>query len=370
MSSAAPPAPTEAPTVEVHREIRAIAEEWDALASAVRADPFCRPGWIAAWREAFGRGELEVLALRGAGGLEAVLPLERHGAVLGATANSHSFRFDLVAVDRDRAIELVRAAIARTPRRLELSELDAEGAAAGALEALAAEGGHAIDMRVLRHPPRVRLAADSDVDSVVRRGDARRQLRRRRRRLSELGDLQFDRQDGIRELERFLDEGLALEGSGWKRDAGTAIESDATTARFYRDMARWAAARGMLRLDFLRLDGRAIAFYLSLADPIAGTIHVLKGGFDREFEEYSPGRLLFAELFVHSGSEGLSLAELHGDDARYKRDFTIERGLALRAQAFAPTARGRLEHLEHSFARPAARRIWGHRAKANGGRKP
>jgi CelD/BcsL family acetyltransferase involved in cellulose biosynthesis len=365
--SLAPPVPAEARAVEVHGEFGAIAEEWDALASAVGADPFSRPGWIALWHEAFGRGELEVLALRGPGGVEAVLPLERHGAVLGATANSHSFRFDLVAADRDRAAELIRAAIARTPRRLELSEIDAEGGAAGALEALAADGGYTIDIRVLRHPPRVRLDADSDVDSIVRRGDARRQLRRRRRRLRELGDLEFDRQDGIRDLERFLDEGLALEGSGWKREAGTAIESDATTARFYRGMARWAAARGMLRLDFLRLDSRAIAFYLSLADPLAGTIHVLKGGFDRDFEDYSPGRLLFAELFVHSGSEGLSLAELHGDDARYKRDFTIERGLALRAQAFAPTARGRLDHLEHSFARPAARRIWGRRARANGG---
>lgn len=51
-------------TLHVVREIARIAAEWRELAEHLDASPFARPEWLLIWWSAFGRGKLEVLALR------------------------------------------------------------------------------------------------------------------------------------------------------------------------------------------------------------------------------------------------------------------------------------------------------------------
>src|SRR5439155_10777058 len=97
------------------------------------------------------------------------------------------------------------------------------------------------------------------------------------RSLEERGETRVSYEDGGDGLEDLLSEGFRLEGSGWKERAGTAILSDPTVEGFYRAVARWASQRGWLRLAFLRLDGRAIAFDICLEQ--GGAVYVLKGGF-------------------------------------------------------------------------------------------
>src|SRR5262249_41813831 len=50
--------------VERHGDIGPLAREWEELADRVQAVPWVRPGWVAAWWRAFGKGALEVLAVR------------------------------------------------------------------------------------------------------------------------------------------------------------------------------------------------------------------------------------------------------------------------------------------------------------------
>jgi CelD/BcsL family acetyltransferase involved in cellulose biosynthesis len=51
-------------------EIERHSERWDALADRAGAAPFLRPGWIAAWWRAFGRGRLEILTAGSGGRLD------------------------------------------------------------------------------------------------------------------------------------------------------------------------------------------------------------------------------------------------------------------------------------------------------------
>ena len=46
-------------------------------------------------------------------------------------------------------------------------------------------------------------------------------------------------------------------------------------------MARWAAAKGWLRLAFLRLDGKPLAFDFGLND--GNTLYSLKTGYDEAY---------------------------------------------------------------------------------------
>jgi CelD/BcsL family acetyltransferase involved in cellulose biosynthesis len=342
------------PQVEVHDDIDAIAAEWDELARATGASPFARPGWIGAWWSAFGRGELELLALHAKGRLRGVLPLERRDGVLKAPANAHTPTFELIAEDAAAGRELVDVALALTTKRLELRELDADGPTAAAMTDAARRRPTPVRVRELRQAPWVRLGAGPEDYPASLAGKRRRDLRRRRRRLDDAGEVQMCWHDGHERLDELLAEGFALEGSGWKEGAGTAIASTATTLRFYEDTARWAAMQGLLRIGFLRLDGRPVAFQLTLWDD--HSCYLLKTGFDRRYHREAPGILLLDELVARAHALGLETVELLGDSEPHKMVFAQGHRSMVRAQAFAPTLSGRFDRVARGYARPLARR--------------
>ena len=342
------------PRVEVRDDIGGIAAEWDELARDVGASPFARPGWMQAWWSAFGLGELQILVLNAGGRLRGVLPLERRGGVLRALANAHTPIFELVAVDAAARRELAELALELTARRLELRELDADGPTAAAMADAARCRQVPIRMRELRRAPRVLLGAGPGEYPASLAGKRRRDLKRRRRRLDDAGELEVSWRDGRERLDELLAEGFALEGSGWKEQAGTAIASTAPTLRFYEGVARWAADQGLLRLGFLRLDGRPIAFQLTLWDD--RSCYLLKTGFDRAYNREGPGVVLLDELIARAHAMGLKTAELLGDSEPHKMVFAQGHRTMIRAQAFAPTLSGRLDRLARSYARPLARR--------------
>jgi CelD/BcsL family acetyltransferase involved in cellulose biosynthesis len=135
-----------------------------------------------------------------------------------------------------------------------------------------------------------------DADSYLRQaltGKKRKELRRQASRLSELGDLEFHALSEGSDVERWVDEFLRLEASGWKGEIGTALASTAQDRQFVRQIAREAFARGRLSMLALRLDGQAIAMKLNLlAEPGAFAIKV---AFDERFARFSPGVCLEVE---------------------------------------------------------------------------
>src|SRR5205085_12112128 len=115
-------------------------------------------------------------------------------------------------------------------------------------------------------------------------------------------------------------EGFRIEGSGWKSEQGTAILSRPETARFYEEIARWARERGWLRLGFLRVGGKAIAFQLVLdAD---GAFYYLKGGYDSEYAKAGPGQLITQRIVRLAFEQGRRSFEFLGSDESWKLDWT------------------------------------------------
>src|SRR5438132_345353 len=139
-------------------------------------------------------------------------------------------------------------------------------------------------------PPLVGVEGDWEAYERRRSRKALGDVHRRRRRREQKGHVTLDVLDGREGLSEALEEGFRLEPSGWKGARGTAIVSDPRARAFYTEVARWAAARDTLRLAFLRLDGRALAFEYAIEE--AGVHYYVKGGFDRAYAEYAPGKLL------------------------------------------------------------------------------
>lgn len=339
--------------MERHREVAPLAEEWDALADRVAAVPWVRPGWIDAWWRAFGSGSLDVVAIRRDGALVAVLPLVQRSGALASPTNWHTPGFAVVAADEDAAREAVAAALALRPSRLDLSFLACGSARAPADEARSR--GYHVHSRLLMRSPYVEIEGDWE---TFARSHARKRLKdlgRVRRKLEADGPLELEVADGSARLDALLEEGFAVEHSGWKLENGTAIVSRPETRRFYEDVARWSAERGWLRLFFLRSCGRAIAFEYTLAS--GGSIYDVKGGIDPAYRKVSPGVQTLARMLEHAFANGYRTFELLGTEEPYKLEWSTGVREHVRLQAYAPTLAGTVQRVAFVHGRPLAKRV-------------
>jgi len=306
-------------SLELHSEIPPLAAEWDGLADRLNATPFLRPGWHGAWRAAFGRGALEVHALRREGRLAAVLPLERRALGLTSPTNWHTPVFDLLAEDSQAACELAEGVLARSRQPVAIAFVDEGSHAHEALMEAAGAAGRLTTERAKLRSLYVPLGGGIEAYEKRFTSKRRSRLRALRRNLEKEGALEIEVLDGQERLDPLLDEGFAVEAAAWKGSSGTAITSDAATRRFYADVARWGAARGILRLAFLRLDGRALAFDLSFED--AGQHLLIKTGYDPEHRRLAPGVVLRIEMLRRAFEAGLSTYEFLGGDDGWKLEW-------------------------------------------------
>lgn len=326
--------------------------EWETLAESVRASPFARPGWFEAWSLGFARRPLVAVTLRDRGRLVALLPLLQERRGLRSPTNWHSIQFGPLSADDGSARLLLQHLFTGRWPRIDLGHL-APRTADDARRAAAACGRHQVFWVQQRAPY---IAIDQPWESYAERLDRRwlRQLESRRRRLARDGLLYLDVTDGASDLDRLLREGFQLEAAGWKGEGGTSILSHATTRRFYGELAAWAASRGWLRLAFLRLSGRAIAFDLCIEHD--GVHYFLKTGFDPSLRASAPGLILRHDMIRRSFDLGLRRHELLGGDERWKMAWTettreMGRLVALRASPI-----GQLEWAAYAHGRPLLKR--------------
>jgi CelD/BcsL family acetyltransferase involved in cellulose biosynthesis len=340
--------------VERHAGVQRLAAEWDALADRTGATPFLRPGWVAAWARAFAPRRLEILAASRDGRLVGVLPVVRGLGGARSATNAHSPHFEVLGDDPAVVRRLVDELYAGRPRSVTLAYLDPAQEGCAAVLAGARAARYRVTARIMLRSPYVAVDGDHDAYLRARRAGFLADLRRRRRRLAEQGEVTFEASQGGTSSGAVLDELLALEATGWKAARGTAIASRASTQRFYADVTAWAAARGIVRLLVLRLDGRPLAALLGVQDD--GVHYLLKGGFDLAYARYSPGQLVLAEAIGHAFADGLRRVELGGGADPYKLQWTYTVRDRVGVRAFAPTVRGSLGWVVVARARPLAER--------------
>lgn len=342
-------------TLEVRRDIEGMAAEWDELADRLGATPFLRPGWFAAWHRAFGTGALEVIAVRHGGHLVAVAPLERRGVVLRSLTNWHSPVWAPLAENADGLTAVTRAMVDRARPWLSLAFIDAGTDALNACREAAARCRTRI--YTLERPPYVALQGSWNDYERRLTSKRRSNLRRMWRRLEERGDVELNVVDGQQDLAALLDEGFRVEASGWKGKRGTAIGSAPETRRFYEDVAAWAANRGSLRLAFLRVDGRAIAFDFAIEE--GGAHALLKTGYDAGWHSFAPGVLLRQRMIERAFALGLETYEFLGDAVEWKHEWTDTTRERVALEAFRRTPAGTVGWVVWAYARPAIHLLMG-----------
>jgi CelD/BcsL family acetyltransferase involved in cellulose biosynthesis len=132
----------------------------------------------------------------------------------------------------------------------------------------------------------------------------RKEIRRLRNRLAELGPVEAHALDDDAALDRWCDLYLALERAGWKGREGSALTCSPDTEAFFRAAIRGAWEAG--RLQFLRLDvgGRTIAMLVNFLTP-PGSFS-FKTVFDETYSRFSPGVLIQLENLAILADPGIA----------------------------------------------------------------
>jgi CelD/BcsL family acetyltransferase involved in cellulose biosynthesis len=188
--------------VDIQDDIGSLTAEWERLAQQTKSSPFLWPGWISAWWNAFGTGQLRILAAYENGCLVGILPLRRFRGVLSSTTNSETFLFGLLAANEAAAKQLSQALFSQRARRIDLSYLDSTDASVSVVRATASTLGYRVTSSSMQGSPYVTIsettweAYEKGLDRKLRS-----ELRRRRRRLEEEGRLTLEVFDGKERLE-------------------------------------------------------------------------------------------------------------------------------------------------------------------------
>jgi hypothetical protein len=135
-------------------------------------------------------------------------------------------------------------------------------------------------------------SADQYLRAAMSR-EHRKDVRRRSRRFSEEGRVEFAALDRETEVDSWLAEFIQLEFNGWKRDHGGAIGSREEYRNYFTTVAKEAFRRGRLMMLGVRLDGRPVALKCNFL--AGGGAFAFKIAYDEGLSRYSPGFLLELE---------------------------------------------------------------------------
>jgi CelD/BcsL family acetyltransferase involved in cellulose biosynthesis len=338
---------------EVFADIESARAAWAEIEGLARASPYQSYGFVEAWFQTTGRARaiqpMIVVARDRAGRIAALLPLgrSRRGPAWvaeflgGADAN---FKMGLFCRDIDvggeAIVNLLRRAARMTAPPVDVFWLTNQP--------LSWQGA-ANPMAGLPRQPSpsfgYKSALIKDFDAWLKSHhsrEARKKLRKKERRLEEIGELSHviaqDETGARKILAAFFDQkGARMQALG----ARNAYEA-AHTSRFFEMAATRNIAQGapVLELHALMSGARIVATFgaLAQADRVCGMF--ISYDPDPEISRCSPGQLLILEMIRNLGARGVATFDLGVGEARYK-DENCEAEEPLFDAAVAVTPLGR-----------------------------
>jgi CelD/BcsL family acetyltransferase involved in cellulose biosynthesis len=360
-----PAVPARLRVVDEAQRLGGLSPRWEQLAAA--GTPMAHFIWSRAAAESFADDALRVLVLERDGRACAAAPLvlrattPRRLEVLGARETGEPF--DPVHEDGAALRELI-AAMLDTGAPVYAERVFADSPLLEELRAACGARAVAITRPAVGCP---RIALDAAWreperhPGVTRRSDLRRKMRYAER----VGAVTYEVVTPPPErLDPLLDEVFRVESAGWKGAAGSALSRNRRVGAFYRRYAAAACAGGILRLFFMRVDGRAVATVLAVE--CAESLWTLKIGYDEAFARCSPGTLLTRYTIAWAAERRLRSYEFLGTAAAWTREWTRDerRCVSLRIYPMRPTGLAAFALDTLAWARDKAMRRFAARAGA------
>ena len=339
--------------------------QWnDTVDRAGHTHPFLRHEWLRAWWDSFGPGRsLNVMVVRAGNRILGLAPLmlettKMYGVPVKRIQflhNDHTPKADVIVAEQaDDVYDAIWKTLLDSRAQwdvLQLSQLPADSPTHDQVGRRAAIEKYPTTLWNSDVSPYLELTNNWDGYLSSRNAKLKQNLRNRLNRLTQIGEPKLEvlsDPDAIREAR---DEALALEASGWKKEAGTAIHSDPQVLQFYTLLADRAAAGGWLRLLFLTVNDKRIA--TSYSSRYQDRLSFFKTGYDPEFAKYAPFKLLTYFLIKDGYADGLREVDFLGDAEPWKLEWTSTTRPHDWLFVFGNTLRAKLVHTTKCRLLPA-----------------
>ena len=256
---------------------------WDCL--------FVTPAWLNVWWQAFGKPfQSHLCAIYNRNYLLGIAPLMLEGTTARLIGNDDVCDYLDVIVSPSVGTEFSEALIdhlrATGIHRLDLRPLRPESAVLTVLAPAGEPKGCKVSVTQHDVSMEIQLPPSWDDYLYSLTGKSRHEIRRKMRRLEEAARIDHLVLSDPDEIETHMDTFLALFRRS-RRDKAAFLT--APMEGFFRGLAQSLAARGLLKLIVLRLDGQARAAVMCFDS--GSTMYLYNSGYDPQFQSLSVGQL-------------------------------------------------------------------------------
>ena len=200
--------------------------------------------------------------------------------------------------------------------------------------------GLKVDSLPLRFPLTFSIPRDKKSILYSVSKSMRKRLRNKWKRLNNMGKVVFEEVSGSPDLSDYLNSAWELELKTWKGKSGSAIAQDVFLKNFYNNLAIKLSSSGKLALFMLWSDSELVAFLYGICDK--QIIHELKGSYNPEFSDYSPGHLLDWKVMEWTQNRGLRKVNMCGEAEDYKKHWCNKQDEVSAIRVFSPELFGKL----------------------------
>lgn len=320
--------------------LKRLERGWDRLAGS-NASPMQHYAWAEAFAETFWEaGSVRVVQVgpdRAPRALAAFVRPQAGGA-LEALGARQLFEPTDFLYESEEALLALAHALRAEGEALHLARIPADSPVAGAL-CRAYRGRGFVRVAKTDGYPVMELDATWKEPERGLNAGRRSDFRRAGRRAERFGSPAFEMRAPAREeLPSLLQEAWRVEAAGWKGERGSALVCDRLRGAFFRRFAASAARRGVLRLAFMRIDGRAVAMQLTVES--AGKLWLLKIGHDEHYASCSPGQQLMLYVAGEAARRGLTSLEFLGEEEAWTRLWTRSARACVALRVYPFTRKG------------------------------
>jgi CelD/BcsL family acetyltransferase involved in cellulose biosynthesis len=302
----------------------ASSERWDALAHQFNpGSVFATSAWLSSWWQAFGRGQLLLVAAERNGRTEAIAPLFADGGMIFPVGSGGSDELNVVGhvSDADLLARMLQAAMDRVPAfcGIRFYLLPERSPTRALLSTAASLLGLRCYVEDDLPAPVMTISDDRDVALA---GTRKKSMIRHERSLLRDGELAIHHDRRARDILPHLPALFAQHVARWSHTATPSRFAVPAHRRFVEEIVRTGSDAGWVRFTRLEWRGRSIACHLGFC--LDGRYLWYTPTYDVELARYSPGEVLLRHVLLDAIDEGAELFDFGIGDELYKARFATD----------------------------------------------
>ncbi len=303
-------------------DLALLANDWNELAEPFKT-PLLQYEWISAGADALRSSEqFWIIVNHFQSSISAIAPL-----VLTKKYGTERFEFLSAStlcepggfIYKDEgALKQLLDAIVRIGKPLFLERIRADAPEVSMLQRL---GRGKTFLSVTGGTPFIPINTTWDKFEAGMSSNYRNELRRKKKLLEKAGRMNFEMLvPRPEDIEPYLKKFIRVESASWKGKGRKALLFNERLRGFYYSYAKAAAARGIMRICFLKVDAGSIAAALAVEE--SKRLWILKIGYDEKWKQCAPGILLMHEMIRYAFEQGLEAYEFLGNEEPWIRRWT------------------------------------------------